>query len=587
MIQLMKYILIFLFSLVYTFSFSNETLNINYDEDLGLPINIDLALAGNFCEMRGNHFHTGLDIKTNNKEGYRLYALADGYISRVRISPWGYGKAIYIDYDNGLTSVYAHCNSFPTMIDSLIYTIQKTKEIANIDENVSQLKIRIKKGDIVAFSGNSGSSSAPHLHFEIRETKTEYALNPLNFKVYKDIIKDHKKPEIRGLKFYAISDKGFLIPGQSIYYKVVKDGEKYVINNSKPIKLDTIAINNSQLGIGLYAIDKLDAAYNVCGIYESKLFKNQTLIHHQKIDYMVFDYNRFLNSHQDYFAFRNERKHIHKQFSTSINPLPIYKLNDGKINWSAANATFQIEVFDIHGNKSIVSFKIDGEFNNLKSNILDTKKYIFPDSTNIVNMDGFSAIIEKGSFYEPIEYQIKKIDLDSVSRFLSPTYQVFNYNIPVQKKYPIRIKIPNRFIKLDHSKMAIALINHKNKVYYKGGFSEDGWISSEIRNFGKFTIVIDTISPIIKPLDFSHNKNITKYSTLELSITDNLSGISKYKAYINDNWVLMIYDKKKARYIIPLDKRSKPLLVKGNNEIKIISSDRKNNISSLAVNLIY
>ena len=156
-----KITFLFLLSILPFISNAQVKKNIDYDLELGMPIKIDIALAGNFCEMRPNHFHTGIDIKTNNTEGYRLYAIEDGFISRIRISPWGYGKAIYVQHNNGLTSVFAHCSDFPPLLDSLVYTLQMKKESAIIDENVINLKIPVKKGEVIAYSGNSGSSSAP------------------------------------------------------------------------------------------------------------------------------------------------------------------------------------------------------------------------------------------------------------------------------------------------------------------------------------------------------------------------------------------------------------------------------------------
>ncbi|MFK8038836.1 MAG: M23 family metallopeptidase [Crocinitomicaceae bacterium] len=583
---MIKQVLIILISFTSLLLFSQEKKPYDYSMDLGLPIKIDMILAGNFCEMRRNHFHTGIDIKTNKKEGYRLYAIEDGYISRIKISPWGYGKAIYVSYNNGLTSVFAHCSRFPPLLDSLIYTIQKNQESAIIDENILPLKIPVKRGEIIAYSGNSGASSAPHLHFELRETKTEHAINPLLFECYKKEITDNTPPEIRGLKLYAITKNGYMIPGQSLYFQVKREGEKFVVNNNKTINIDTLFTENSQLGIGLYAIDKLDGAYNNCGIYSSELIQNDTQIHSQEINFMDFDVSRYLNTHKDYFAFKHLKQHIHKQFTNDINPLPIYPNNNGYISWNRVKADYQLISKDVHGNQSELSFKLEKTKKKASKNQFEQKEYYYPNQINTINLIGFEAIIEQGQFYEPAE-KIVSAKPSTNKNLLSDTYQLFEYQTPVQSGINMRIEIPKKYKALPKQKMGIVLIDNRNRLYFQGGYPEDNWITHKIRHFGHFALAIDTIPPVIKALDYKKNQNISKYSTLEFNLSDNLSGLSSYKAYLNGKWVLAYYNRKQKRYIIPLNTRSKIHLVNGKNVLKIKAIDKMKNVSEQTITLIY
>jgi murein DD-endopeptidase MepM/ murein hydrolase activator NlpD len=580
-------ILLFLSSFI-SFSENYQPKNINYNQDLFPPMKIDLILAGNFCEMRSNHFHTGLDIKTQGVEGQKLYSIADGYISRIRVSPWGYGNAIYIQHNNGLTSVYAHCKKFPKFIDSLIYEIQKSYESYVIDQNVLELKIPIKKGEFIGYSGNSGSSSAPHLHFEIRETKTEHAINPLLFKCYQKRIKDSTKPTIKGIKFYAITKKGFLIPGKEKYFFAKKKGDKIVINNGNPINLDELLVEDSYLAIGLHALDQLDGAYNWCGIYNSKLYKDDKLIHEQKTEYMDFSVNRFMNTHKDYRAFKQQKKHIHKQFANVINPLPIYPLNGGKIEWKNRSGNYLISVFDVHQNNVQVFFNLETRVDSFSKNIFNhSKKYIYPDTVNYILKENFQVLFESVTFYEPLEIHYKETNPDSISNFIGNFYSFTDYGTPVQKKYDVRIKLPEEYNQLPKNKLVLVYLDNKNRINYIGGRYFDGWVEGGVRSFGKFTLMVDTLKPIISPVDYNNGKVITKYKTLELTITDNLSGIKSYKAFINNHWVLMVYNRKKRKYIIPLNSRSKIFLHQGKNEIKIIALDSKNNQSELINTVVY
>jgi murein DD-endopeptidase MepM/ murein hydrolase activator NlpD len=559
---------------------------IKFEEiNLRSPLDIPLILAGNFGEMRSNHFHTGIDIKTQGVEGFKVYAVEDGYISRVRISEWGYGKALYVDHPNGLTTVYAHLSAFPEKIHALVYGHQKKNEAFQIDEQTLADSVFVKKGEVIAFSGNSGGSTAPHLHFEIRETTTEHALNPLLFACYRKEIGDHIPPQITGIKFYAVSDQGYMIPGKSTYYKTVARGNKLVINAGKPIDVSALHTLHANLAFGLHATDKLDAAYNVCGIHHTTLIKDNHKIVEQQIDYINFDHNRYLNSHQDYYSFKQERKNIHKQFKTDHNPLNIYILSEGIIPWDKIAGNYHFDVVDVHKNKSTIDFEVAPISGVPQGNPLDKiDRYYFPDSVNTLLTADFQVLMEPFSFYEPMQKVFKR---DSNTTYLSPIFQFGEDAIPLQERYDIRIKAPEMGANFNYQKLAVIHIDDKNRVNYEGGYYVNGWVEVSPKTFGKFTLSVDTIPPKINPLDFKEGQDISRYSTLELSIEDDLAGILEFKAYINGKWVLMNFDKRKKRYIIPLDKEVKPVLRNGENSLRISAEDYKGNLRENSYTLIY
>ena len=558
----------------------------NYDGlQLGSPLEIDLILAGNFGEMRSNHFHTGLDIKTLGVEGQKILAVEDGYVSRVRVSPWGYGLAVYIDHPNGLTSVYAHLSKFNPAIDSLVHLHQVKNESWILDDATLEDSVFVKKGELIAWSGNTGGSSAPHLHFELRETGTEHAINPLQFKCYQNKIKDSSPPKVSGIKLYAVDKKGYLIPGKSAYYSCTLSGKKWVVNYNKPVDISSLICENSYLAIGFHVTDKLDGAGNICGVYHSYLMKGDQTLHEQKMEYLNFDQNRFLNTHQDFNEFDKNHRDIHKNFATVINPLPIYPVNNGLISWDKASGDYTYKAYDVHGNLQTINFSLKKESNEKSENPFDnTTDYFFPDSVNTMLRENFQVLMEPATFYEPMQRLFK---IDSNSTYLSPKYQFGEYSIPVQKYFDVRIRVSDLPSNFPIYKLGIGLLSDRNYLTFLGGDYVDGWVEASSRNFGQFILLADTIDPVIKPLDFNESKTITKYNNLQLEINDDLSGVFVYKAHLNGKWVVMEYDRRKKRYIIPLDKWSKPLLRTGKNKIRIYAKDGKGNESEAGYTLIY
>jgi len=563
-----------------------EPKKIDYEGlEMGAPMKIDLILAGNFGEMRDNHFHTGLDIKTAGVEGQNLYAVEEGYISRVRISPWGYGLAVYIDHPNGLTSLYAHMKSFSGKIDSLAYSKQKQNESYVLDEIVLSDSVYVKKGEFIGLSGNSGSSNAPHLHFEIRETKTEHSINPLLFRCFRSKIPDTTAPTITGIKLYAVSEKGYLIPGKSMYYSCKMVDGKLLVNEGNPIDVSSLLTENSYLAFGIHTTDKLNGAGNVCGIYHTQFSKDENLLHEMKIEYLNFDHNRFLNTHQDYFEFDKNNKHIHKHFKTVVNPLAIYLKNNGIIPWGSCAGSYNLTARDAHGNKTTLQFKLASPTGDYAKNPFDTpNNYYFPDSVNVVLKEDFQVLMEPATFYEPLQRIFKR---DTVSSYMSPIYQFGEYSIPVQQKYDVRIKVPKLPENFPIYKLGVGLISDKNYLSYVGGDYVEGWVEGAPRNFGRFVLVVDTIAPVITPFDFAEGKIITKFRNLQLEINDNLSGVNSYKAYLNGKWILMEYHRREGKYVIPIDERSKPVLRTGNNKLRIVTKDAKGNESEMSWTIVY
>jgi murein DD-endopeptidase MepM/ murein hydrolase activator NlpD len=372
----MKYsILIFVF-LIAHFSFGQ----VPYEQtNFQAPLGIDLVLAGNFAEMRSNHFHTGLDIKTNGREGYKIYAIDSGYISRINVSHYGYGNAIYITHPNGYTSVYAHLSTFPKEVLDYIRKKQYSKQSETIQVYPGPNELKVKKGEVFAFSGNSGSSTAPHLHFEIRETATENPVNPLLFNFD---IKDDIQPKLLDIKVYPL--EGGYINGKKSEYNMDLKGSSgnYAREYDAPVSF------KGKIGLAINAIDYLNGAGNQCGIYTVELYVDEKLKFKQKLEKLDFSTNRYINTHADYLEYRLNKQSYHKSFVSKNNKLKIYEVieDKGRIFFDDTLVhNFKYIVKDVYGNTSTVSFKMKSEgLSGEENEVLSGENVLDATSNNVV-----------------------------------------------------------------------------------------------------------------------------------------------------------------------------------------------------------
>ncbi|PHR49247.1 MAG: hypothetical protein COA32_04130 [Fluviicola sp.] len=501
------------------------------------PIDIPMVLAANFGELRSNHFHTGIDFKTNRQTGYNIYSIADGYVSRVKVSPWGYGYAVYIDHYNGLTSVYAHCESFEGEIGELVRRVQEKNQDFEIDYSPSKDSLKVKKGQVIAKSGNTGGSTAPHLHFEIRETESEHALNPLLFNFN---IKDTRKPTIRGVKVYGLTSEGYRIPGKSERHNVFGSDGNFSVSNNKIRIPANYTSKNGGIGFAFDATDQLDAANNICGIFKAALLMDGDTVFTQNMTEIHFSSNRQINTHKDYEEYHNRRKHYQKAFKTIHNPLPIYRTtkNNGILNVSP-NSIHQMKYIcqDVNGNKASISFELeilDGEQADLGS-LYQNQKFLFPDSAYMDFNDEHYVLFPPGLLYEPTPLLIQQTN----------DFIFGNDNIPLQENYKLMLPIKKQ--KYSDEKYYIERINSNNRVYAENGIVSDGWITKWVRDFGRYRVAIDTIPPIITRKNFINKANV-KGKTLIWNLEDLESGLVDYDVYIDGKWYLLNWEPKRQSF---------------------------------------
>ena len=542
--------------------------NLNYRS----PLEIPLIFAANFGELRTNHFHMGVDYKTKHVEGMKIFSVQDGYVSRIKVSSYGYGKAIYINHPEGVTSVYAHCSLFKGKIDSIVKFYQHLQESFEIDIELTADEIKVKKGQVIALSGNTGGSTAPHLHFELRDTKTETALNPLKFG-YK--IKDSKSPKLSHLKIYSLSKEGYIASDKSFKYKLSLTNSIYYPEQ----KTIYIPINflpeNGGLGFSFDAYDPYDLSYNKLGIYESKLIINDELMFETKIDSISFDHTRYINTYTDFHEFSNNRRNYHKSFKNLNNPLTIYNDKKNGIIKVKPGDTLNIDyqIFDTEKNKSDVSFKIiiteNNEKNYAVTNFTDDDFININKPSYFFNKDSSIKIKAKeNTFYEPISFKIKEKNSSSDFTFGEK-------NVPIQKQIDIHIDI---------NKLNSSILN---KYYltvndrYLETMISDSTLSVKSKYLGDFRLKTDTIPPKIRQKNFTNN-NVSTYNKIRWEIVDTNSGILDYDIYIDDKWQILEYEYKNNTVTFNI-----PNSLKGQKEVKIVVTDNCSNIQVWKKKLIF
>lgn len=548
----------------------------NYPKnDFRSPIDIPIYLSGTFGEPRNTHFHAGLDIKTGGVEGKNIYAIGDGYISRVKVSGWGYGNTLYITHTNGYTSVYAHLSKFDDEIAQWIKTQQEAKTTYELNlDSLDASLFPVKKGDVIAKSGNTGGSHGPHLHFEIRDS-LERPINPFLFGF--DIrVKDNVKPGLYNLVVYNLgSDRYF---SNSKIIKLSGSGGKYAL-------AETIKVNKDEIGFGINTTDKFSDVHNHNGVYEIKMYFDGELMYHYQMNRFSFDEAKYVLSHCDYWRKRNNNLTIHKCFVEQGNKLETYNYlnNNGNIflyDYELHNV--KIEVTDYHKNTSTLNFTVQRDDN---SNTFKDKEPIFQDvlvqgQKNRYQNEDITLEIPENALFDNIYLNIKKEARSSIS----DGFHIGDKTKPAFTWFHVTLKTKLLVHDLKE-KYLMAFKNYKNKVKSLGGVlnEADQSIKAESRAFGYYYVTLDTIPPKITSLSVSKGKTMTNYKAIQFKIVDNLSGIEEYDCFINGEWVVLAIDGKKALYTYYIDDKVK----KGINHILLVVKDERNNASTFDAEFVY
>lgn len=565
----LKYI--FVFTLIFQQLVAQDNNSIIYPTDFRLPLNIPPSTAGTFGELRSNHFHSGLDFRTNQREGYPIYAVADGYVSRLRIQAGGFGNAVYITHPNGYTTVYAHLQRFNQRILLTVNDLQNRKESFEIDTPLLPIEIPVKKGDIIAWSGNTGSSAGPHLHFEVRDTNTEEAVNPqlLGFG-----IADRVNPAITGIYVYQLNHKGFdeLTPKQ--HFQVTGSAGNYKLSQ------DAIINVSEEVGFGITTHDVNSASTNQNGVYSITLKLDDETIYQSVWERFFFNHSKAINSHLDYPALLSSGRRIQKSFKEPGNPLTIYKklIGNGLIALDNNEIhKLQYIIKDVRGNASYLNFRI--RKNPSVTIPVNKPPGVARFAYNAVNEyanENIRINIPKGILYSDINFNYSTSATPPGA--YSAIHNVHTRLIPVHDGYSLWIKPSSTIPQYLLNK---ALIVNTQRVAQGGDF-QDGYIKTIARTFGSFYIAVDTVPPVIRPVNISDGRLMSGVNRITFKISDNLSGIRSFKGTINGEWVLMQYDLKSATLYYSMDDK----VVRGENTLVLEVTDMKSNTASYSATFI-
>jgi len=528
------------------------------------PVDYTIRLSGTFGELRPNHFHAGIDIKSpDGKTGAPLYAVADAVVSRVKVQSAGYGNALYLRHPNGYTSVYAHLKKFPPAIAAYVKKQQYKKKSFTIDLHPNADQFQIKKGEVIGWLGLSGRSYGPHLHFEIRDSKTEKPINPQLFGIG---AADSKDPKLHALRVYSLNDRLETLDAKN--YTLVQHGSTYKLK-------DTLRVGAWRAGLALKAYDHSDGVTNWNGIYSLDVKQDGQKIYGFKLESFAFSESRYINAHIDYQQQQEKKSFFHRCFTLPGNRLSLYTdLVDKGIITLYRHKPSQIEMIvkDAAGNTVTLEFWIRRKA--VDDSLRPGYQYNFAyNSENTQSGEGWKINMSKGCLYEDLYWSMET--KATPANAYAPLYKFHKPTVPIHRYFHIQVK-PTSLPEDLKSKAFVAHINKDGKISSSGGKWEGDYLKARVRSLGSYTVMIDQKAPKIVPIKFQ--RDLTKSKKMTFKVTDDADAQAEinsfnYTATVDGNWILMAYDAKNNLLTHEFDER----IGKGEHELIIEVTDAVGN----------
>lgn len=524
-------------------------------EDFSYPVDIPISFAGNFGECRPNHFHSGLDFRTEGKENIPIKAIGDGYISRIKIEKGGFGNAIYITHLNGYVSVYAHLNTFFPGLEKYVREEQYKQKSWKIDIHLFPTKFPVRKGQFIAYSGNTGSSSGPHLHLEIRDAKTENPLNPLLF--FKEI-QDIKKPIMKLLACYDAS--------KSIYEQ---NPITFPIQNAK-LKKDTFELPFRKIYFGISADDFIQNMPGILGVYQMNMFVNDQSFFAWQLDNISYDITRYMNAHADYkyktlkkswiqlcTKLKNDQLKIYKSFTKENGVVQLIEGETKKI---------KIQVIDTKSNSQSIEFYIKGS----KEIIAKSCNTFFTaGEKNKFSNSSFSLQLNEDALYDDVCFNTKTIPKTNP---YSDLYQIHYNYVPVHSPFTLSIIPKSTIPKELFSKLVLQKTNNSGDTSKSATAAvlKNNRVEAEVKSFGNYEIMIDQKPPLIKT-NIKDNQDVSKQKFLSFVVTEETTTLKNCDLYLNNQWLRLVQKGNTFTYEID------DYFPKGIQTITLIATDENNN----------